>query len=86
MSVTLLRTTNNVFPQSRQDLLSHAFTLDRLGHLGSNLACHTTGHALEVNVIAIGHVGHGGRSVDVCTVGSDSRDGWHHDLEHYVSI
>jgi hypothetical protein len=86
MSVTLLRTTNDIFPQPRQDLLRHALTLDRLGHLGSNLARHATGHALKINVIAIGHVGHGGRSVDVCTVSSDGRDGWNHDLEHYVSI
>jgi hypothetical protein len=71
---------NNVFPQPSQYLLRHALAVDGLGQLRSNLARHTARHALKINVVAIRHVGHCGRGVDVCAIGSDSIDGRSHHL------
>lgn len=59
-----------------------------------NLPCHTLNflngllqpagylcsHTLKVNMVALSHVGHGGRSVDMCAIGSDGMDSRLHDL------
>lgn len=62
----------HIIDETFPDLSRHTLNLlDRLlqfvGHLCS--------HALEVDVVALSHVKHGGRGVDVCAVGSDSVDG-----------
>jgi hypothetical protein len=72
---------DDVFPKTGQDLPRHALSVDRLGQLRSNLARHAARHALEVNVIAVGHVGHCGGGVDVCAVGGYGMDGRYHNLE-----
>lgn len=37
-------------------------------------------HALVVEVVAIGNVGHGRRGVDVGAIGGDGVDSWDHNL------
>jgi hypothetical protein len=83
MSVTLLGTTNNILPQRRQYLPRHTLALNRLRHLLSNFTRHATRHALEINMIAIRHVGHGGRSMDMSAVGGYGTDGRNHNLPLY---
>lgn len=59
------------------DLPHHTLDLfDRLLQLSSNLRS----HALEVNVVALCHISHSGRGVNVRAVGSDGVNGRLHDL------
>jgi hypothetical protein len=69
--------THDILHESSPDLSHH--TLAGF-HWLSDVVSNGLGHALEVDAVAVGHFGHGGRGVDVSAGGGHGVDLRLHDL------